>query len=306
MNMKAIILALGIVVVLGIGAAWLYAAPQSTSTIPPTTAQQANPLSSPQQQKQSSAAPTPTSSVPRPLAITHTVGTATATPAMITVGTSSQVTVTIQITDPVLIPTSVNLIRLGAIGTQPTILAVMRSVGNGTFSLQRVFNEPSAGQIQLQVSAAFQGSLQRVLSNVLVVPVWNLVSISGPIVFSLSIPQDWSAAVQPNITNIFPSNKSFDQNKEYAGDIVIYVDGNPNNLLASDYYNGTNGEDLYSGPPTIIPLTLSGHAAAKYLQSTGIGGIETVVVTLPNYFLRLENRGDDAQFDSIVQSLTIQ
>jgi len=136
---------------------------------------------------------------------------------------------------------------------------------------------------------------------------WSAVtSTNGPVVFFLNIPPQWSAVAQPNVINLFPGNKSFDQNQEYAGDIIAFVDDNPNNLPLTDYYNGTDGEDLYSGSPTIIFLTLSGHPAAKYLGTTGIGGTQTVVVTLPGHFLRLENRGDGAQFDAIIQSLRIQ
>jgi hypothetical protein len=169
--MKALIITLGIVIVLGVGAFWLHAGPQSAPPAPQTTILQAT-SSSPLQHQQGSTTQTAASSaVEHPLAITHTVGVATATPSLIAVGNSTQVTVTIQITDPALIPNSINLLLLGATGTQPTILGVMQSTGNGGYSLQHNFDEPAAGQIQLQVSAAFQGSLQRVLSNVVTVTV---------------------------------------------------------------------------------------------------------------------------------------
>ncbi len=174
--MKALIIALGIASVLGVGALWLYAAPQSASPTPQPTVRQAT-SSLPSEQQEPSAAQTAASSaVVRPLAITHTMGAASAIPTVIPVGTSTQVTATIQITDPTLIANSVNLLRLGSPGTQPTILGIMQPAGNGMYSLQHVFNEAAAGQIQLQVSAAFQGSLQRVLSNVVAVNDGNTVS----------------------------------------------------------------------------------------------------------------------------------
>jgi hypothetical protein len=179
--MKAIILALGIVVILGLGGLWLSAAPQSAPAFPPPQAHQVNPSSSPQQQASSTAA------AQRPLAIAHTIGSATATPNVISVGTSTLVTVTIQISDPALIPSSVNLLRLGAPGTQPTVLGTMPSAGNGIYSLQHVFNESTAGQIQLQISAAFQGSLQRVLSNIATVNVWNSYQ-NSQLGIALSVP----------------------------------------------------------------------------------------------------------------------
>src|SRR5579863_1642214 len=125
--MKALVIALGIVIALGVGALWMHAAPQSAPPAPRGTMPQAA-SSSPLQQPQAPAIQTTASPVDaRPLAITHTVGVATATPNLIVVGTSTQVTVTIQITDSALITNSVNLLQIGATGTQPTILGVMQN-----------------------------------------------------------------------------------------------------------------------------------------------------------------------------------
>jgi len=165
-----------------VGGVWLYAESEGTTT-PPTQLQQSlrqEPPTSTLPHSISVANQTSTTSIqPVMMAFatsTHTVGMATATPTLITVGTSSPVTVTISITDPSLIPSSVNLLQLGATGTQPTILGVMQGAGNGTYTFRQALNAPTAGEIQLQVSAAFQGSLKRVLSNVVTVSVWNLFS----------------------------------------------------------------------------------------------------------------------------------
>lgn len=108
---------------------------------------------------------------------TPTVGTPAATPAMITMNTSTQVTVTVQISDPRLIPGSVNVFLLGATGAQPKLVGVMQSEGNNNFSLQSVLNQSTESPIQFEVSAAFQGFLKRVLSPPLTVPVGALVPI---------------------------------------------------------------------------------------------------------------------------------
>jgi len=126
--------------------------------------------------------------------------------------------------------------------------------------------------------------------------------------FSFNIPPDWSASSSgPSGTiNVFPPNESFDPSLEYDGDVVIFIDSNPNNLTPPNYYDGNTGVDLYTGSPTIVPLTISGKSALKFLGGTGIGGGGTVVVTLSSSFLRLENSGDEVVFDSLVQSLKIQ
>ncbi len=114
---------------------------------------------------------------------TPTVGVATATPALITVNTPTTVTVTVQITDSRLLPNGVNLLRLNSNGSS-TILGVMHDDGfNGDatandkiFSLNVNFNEPTAGQVQLQVSAAFRGFLKRSLSPPAIISVELLYS----------------------------------------------------------------------------------------------------------------------------------
>jgi hypothetical protein len=181
--MKILISIIVVSLILGLGVVYLSARPQ-----PGPVAQDVQNLAK------------PTSTQPAPLALatsTHAVGTATATPAIIAVNTPTQVTVTVQITDPTLIQNSVNLLLLGASGTQPTVLGVMQSVPNGLYSLQPVFNEPTTGQIQLEVSAAFQGLLKRVISPIVQIPVWNArpATYTDPS-FSIIIPENWTAASQ--------------------------------------------------------------------------------------------------------------
>jgi len=154
------------------------------------------------------APPAPVPATPPTLRIatgtsTPIIGTPTATPSMITVNTPTQVMVSIQITDPRLVPNSVNLLRLSATGAQSTILGVMQTAGNGTYSLQPAFDESVPGAVQLQVSAAFQGSLLRVLSNVVTVSAWGV----------LADPLSGFKALYPpslyNLSNTTPSSRSF-------------------------------------------------------------------------------------------------
>jgi len=85
---------------------------------------------------------------------------------MIAVNTPTPVTLAVQIAGSSLIPNGVNLLRLGAVGTQPTIIGQPQGNGSTTYTIQTTFNETSTGQIQLQVSAAFQGQLRRITSPI--------------------------------------------------------------------------------------------------------------------------------------------
>src|SRR5437870_217421 len=145
-----------------LGGMWLYGQHTATQLHGPTYTHEPIQMAANQNQQ------SPVGSTSSP-----TIGIPTATPHLLTANTPTTVTVTTQITDSSLIPGSVNLIRLGTTGTRPTILGQLQSSGNSNYSIQLPFNEPAAGQIQLQISAAFKGALRRVLSQALTVPVWN-------------------------------------------------------------------------------------------------------------------------------------
>jgi hypothetical protein len=161
---------IGLIVV---GAMWLYGEQR----------QQRAPLSSSVQPQSSTSAQALALQAARATS-TATVATPIASPIFITVNTSTLVTITVQALDATLIPDSINLLRLGAAGTQPTILGVMHDdglngdavAGDHIYTLQKVFSEATVGQIQLQVSAAFHRQLRRVASQILEFPVWGVLT----------------------------------------------------------------------------------------------------------------------------------
>jgi hypothetical protein len=110
-----------------------------------------------------------------PASPTPIMGTLSMLPSVIPTNLPTQVLFTIAIPDPTLIPNSINLLRLGATGTQPTIIGVMHDdgkngdavAGDGIYSLQVTFNEPLTHVIQVQASAAFRGQLKRTLPGLL-------------------------------------------------------------------------------------------------------------------------------------------
>jgi len=187
--MKTLLFTVGLAIILGLGAIWLHATPV------------------PQISSTASKAPDKTHVAFLPAVMSPTVGTPSATPATIVVNTPTVVTVTVAIT-PTPISNGVNLLRLGATGTQPTILGVMYDdgkngdavAGDGVYTLQVPFNEPTAGQIQVQVSAAFQGRLQRVLSGVLSLQVWNVAETQtgSGLPSAIPYPPTWTASPSSN------------------------------------------------------------------------------------------------------------
>jgi len=98
-------------------------------------------------------------------ASTPSLGTPQATPSSIAINTPTTVTVIIAISDPAVIPASVSVVRLATNGALPNVLTKMQPNGNGIYSAQITLNEPAAGQIQLQVSAAVRGAVKRTFST---------------------------------------------------------------------------------------------------------------------------------------------
>lgn len=194
--------------------------------------------------------------------IALTVGTPNATPSLITVNTPTTVTVTVQI-NPAPLAGGVNLLRLGATGTQPTILGVMHDDGkNGDavagdciFTLQVPFNEAAAGQIQLEVSAAFPRSLQRVLSNVATVSVWNrFTDTSSQLTFAFPpFSQNMQLASSPG-TSTTPPTIDIQAVDPITNDsltlLEFIVDDNPMHLTLQSWFEQNidlNGILLGSG-----------------------------------------------------------
>jgi len=101
-----------------------------------------------------------------------TIGTPSISLSSFPVHTPTTLTITCLITDQRLIAGSVNLLRLGAAGVQPTILGAMHDdgtagdlkAGDHLFTVQVSLNETYPSTINLQVSAAFTGLLSRISS----------------------------------------------------------------------------------------------------------------------------------------------
>ena len=148
-----------------------------------------------------------------------TVGTLTATPNLNTVNVPTTVTFTIPITDPTLLPGGVNLLRLGATGTQPTILGIMHDDGlNGdlvqgdkVFTSVLNLNESQVGTISLQASVAFRGQIRRTLSAPTALAIWNQF-------------QDAQSGLELNIP---PGLSGDSRASSRGGEEIILVNANP-------------------------------------------------------------------------------
>jgi hypothetical protein len=145
--------------------------------------------------------------------VSPTVGIPSTTPSLISVNTPTTVTVTVQIS-PSPIPGAVNLLRLGATGTQPTILGVMHDdgqngdavAGDGIYTIAPNFNETTGSDISLEVSAAFKGHLQRLFSKTISLHAWPVITALG---VSMNYPPTTVIETQSNTSISIQTSPDF-------------------------------------------------------------------------------------------------
>ena len=126
------------------------------------------------------------------------IGAVGVTPQAIEVGTAISVVVTAQIADPSLISTSVNLLRVDGSGRTLANLGLMNDTGidgdavagDRVFSKTAPLREESIGMVRFRVSAAFRGVLQRALSPIVAVHVWQRSTDTQQSISALT-PPNW-------------------------------------------------------------------------------------------------------------------
>src|SRR5271166_1744829 len=130
-----------------------------------------------------------------PLCATPTINTPTITPLTLIVNQFTTVTAACKVNtstgDPALLPNGVNLVRLTAAGVAVSTVGIMQPDGlnDGIFTLQFPDDETTAGQFELQCTAAFQGVIQRVKSPAVTITVYPAPgTISTPTLAPASVP----------------------------------------------------------------------------------------------------------------------
>ena len=237
-------------VLLTIGGAWLYARPQT--------------------QHLSSEAPS--------LSAAIAIGTAVVTPGTVAVSTTTTLTVTIQVTNSSLIANGVNLIQVNASGTQSIILGVMHddgkngdaTAGDGVYTLLVPVHPPTTGQLQFQVSAAFRGALNRVLSNVMVVNVWNAFT-NSQFTFSFLYPPTWivtnTSTNRKTISNGPLSSLNVDNmQNEAVVRLTLHANANPALLPIDQWFNNYSSNGFDNPPLSVSTPTIAGRQSIELDQ----------------------------------------
>jgi hypothetical protein len=258
-----------LIVLFAAGGLWLYGKDGKTpAQIASSVSQSAHEASTAREETPEAVIPASAPSIPAPVA----------TPNLITVNTSTAVTVTVQLVDPTLIPGSVNLLRLGATGTQPTILGVMHDDGlngdakanDGIYTLRTTFNEHGTGQISLQVSAAFKGKLQRAISAYVLVTVGSTykdpisgVSFTSP---QFSVTTQATSSVSSSGLSDIDVQVLDPKAQEYISVIGLIVYSNPSKLsLAQWFSSNVDDDNILHNANVFQAQVINGHSALVFV-----------------------------------------
>jgi hypothetical protein len=132
------------------------------------------------------------------------------------------------------------------------------------------------------------------------VSIWNA-AIDVRLRFSVLFPSSWRQEVSDNgDRRFFPPGMVVDEASEYAGDIQLFVDPNPQGLSTTQYYDGLNNLALFDDAAQVQQLTISNALAFRFVTTTGLVGGDVVIIVLPGNFIRIEDRRNPAVFDQIV------
>jgi hypothetical protein len=288
--MKALVSIIGVAVILTLGTFWLRA------TTWPSPAPEPLPVAAPLSRPKPVPAPSP-----------PTIGVPTTTPSLIIANTPTTVTVTVQISGASPIPGGVNLLRLGASATQTTILGVMHDdgkngdavAGDGIYTLQVPFSEPTTGDLNLQVSAAFHTTLRRTNSQAIQLPVFGMLgdTTSG---FTVLYP--------PGLTNTTTSTTPSGLFTLESSPLSVDIGGGGPEDTSSPVPTGFEVSieaDSYSQPTfdinqwfaieypnsevaTISPLTIGGQSGFEIELANEVGaGQPLVVVNYKGYIYQV-------------------
>jgi hypothetical protein len=183
-----------------------------------------------------------------------TIAIPSVNPSSLTVGLSTQVTASCQIstvaTDPALLPGGVDLVRLTATGAAVSTLGVMHDdglngdvqAGDGIFTLQFTTNETAAGQFELQCTAAFKGLLQRIKSPAATVTVLpGAGTLAVPTISPASVPYGTptSVTITAAVTGATPDSGSVMlQRLDSSGRVLAILGGLHDDGLDGDAVPG--------------------------------------------------------------------
>jgi hypothetical protein len=136
--------------------------------------------------------------------------------------------------------------------------------GDGVYTFLVPFNELVSGQVQLQVSAAFQGQLKRIVSPLLSISVWAEALVPARV--SVAYPPQWvlhnSAALTKIDSATSPGPFTEDIVNTFGSFEIVRLPGANSGQLPIEQWFTANEQDAFSSDPLSQGSTMvAGHPA---------------------------------------------
>ncbi len=166
---------------------------------------------------------------------------------------------------------------------------------------------PSAGRDRPDERTKREKRLKKLarstLSNPVSLNVWQAVPATS-VGVDVAVPPHWTIerGAAGDIEAMLAPGKVASEDNEYSGDILFFIDGNPSGVDPATFY-ASNGPNLFSDAEQIDTLSQGGLNGWRFHTVRGMIAGDVVVFSLPNGFLRIENRGQGAVFDSVVATI---
>ena len=247
-------------------------------------------------------------------AASNQIGILTTAPEFVFTNTTTTITFTVEITNPTVIPASVNLQSTNASGTVLSILGGMtQNSSSPTFySATLPLDSPAGETLYFQTSAAFRGMLRRLYSRVATVTVTSLqpstwLSYTTQRGEKFKYPPDWivNEAADGTVT-VSPPDRAQTLPIEAAAALIITYDQNTSGLSLSQYYNGEVGPDLFTGTNSISTTTVDGHTATQFKGLTNVPSDEAVVTPLSSAFVTIYASVPQSILTEFLDNLVLQ
>ena len=123
--------------------------------------------------------------------------------------------------------------------------------------------------------------------------------------YSIIIPNNLTA-VYHRATNVLRFNDIGDNDID-AGGIYISFEANPASLFIEEFYDGEPGVDYFGlSGDNVLPVTIDGIAATKFISSASLGGLVVVVVPIGEGFIVIKGQEfPDSSLSQLLQSFRV-
>ena len=237
----------------------------------------------------------------------------TANPPIVFAGTPTVVTITTDLTDLRIIPSSVNLQQVDASGTPLSIVGTMTRdpVRQTFYSMQLTLNVPLPQILYYRLSAGLIGTVLRQYSRPLSLAVTS-VQVASWLTYTTHngyhflYPANWIVfEADDGSLRISPPDAAQIEPMEGAANITVTYERNPSNLSVPQFFNGQFGPDLYTDTSSISTVTIASILSTRFGGLSMVPSDEVIVIPVNAAFIVIYASAPDDIMNAFLASISV-